>query len=94
MRETFRQELRDLKMEVLLIGRTINVMTKDAASALVAGDLDLVEKVFTIEDEIDRRCLGVEERSLEIIATQFPVARDLRLIYSLSYIAIDRKSVV
>ncbi len=87
MRETFRQELKDLKMEVLLIGRTINAMTKDAVGALIGGDMDLFDKVMKTEDEVDRRCLGVEERSLEIIATQFPVARDLRLIYSLSYIA-------
>jgi phosphate transport system protein len=87
MREIFRQELKDLKMEVLLIGRIVIGTTKDATRALVEGDLDLVEKVFVTEDEIDRRCLGVEERSLEIIATQFPVARDLRLIHSLTYIA-------
>ena len=87
MRESFRQDLRDLKMEVLLIGRIVLGSTKLAVSALVEGDLEKVEKVFTTEDEIDRRCLGVEERSLEIIATQFPVARDLRLIHSLTYIA-------
>ncbi len=87
MRESFRQDLKDLKMEVLLIGRTIHGSTKDAVKALVEGDMDLVEKVLTTEDEIDRRCVGVEERALEIIATQFPVARDLRLIHSLTYIA-------
>lgn len=87
MRESFRQDLKDLKMEVLLIGRMIIVSTKDAVKALVEGDMDLVEKVLLKEEEIDRRCLGVEEKSLEIIATQFPVARDLRLIHSLTYIA-------
>ncbi|HEY3318816.1 MAG TPA: phosphate signaling complex protein PhoU [Coriobacteriia bacterium] len=87
MRESFRQDLKDLKMETLLIGRIILGSTKDAVRALVEGDMDLVDKVFTTEDEVDRRCLGVEERSLEITATQFPVARDLRLIHSLTYIA-------
>lgn len=87
MRESFRQDLRDLKMETLLIGRIIVSSTRDAVKALVEGDMDLVDKVLTTEDEIDRRCLGVEERALEIIATQFPVARDLRLIHSLTYMA-------
>ncbi len=87
MRESFRQDLKDLKMETLLIGRIILSSTKDAVRALVEGDMDLVEKVLETEDEVDRRCLGVEERSLEIIATQFPVARDLRLIHSLTYMA-------
>jgi phosphate transport system protein len=31
--------------------------------------------------------LAVEEHSIEIIATQFPVARDLRLLHSLTYIS-------
>ena len=39
------------------------------------------------DDEIDRRTLAIEEHSLEVMATQFPVARDLRLIHSLTYIA-------
>jgi phosphate transport system protein len=87
MRESFRQDLKDLKMEVLIIGRTVLGSTRSAVRALVESDLDLVEQVLITEDEVDRRCLGVEERSLEIIATQFPVARDLRLIHSLIYIA-------
>jgi phosphate transport system protein len=87
MRESFRKDLRDLKKEVLDIGRVVLGSTKLGVKALVEGDLELVEQVFATEDEIDRRTLGVEERSLEIIATQFPVARDLRLIHSLAYIA-------
>jgi phosphate transport system protein len=87
MRENFRQELRDLKAEVLLIGRLVVDQTADGVKALVEGDLDLAERVIAADDDIDRRTLAVEEHSLEVIATQFPVARDLRLLHSLTYIS-------
>lgn len=86
MRENFRKELKDLKANVLDIGRSIVDATHMAVQALVEGDLDLAERVIAGDDEIDQRCLAVEEHTIEIIATQFPVARDLRLLHSLGYI--------
>jgi phosphate transport system protein len=88
MREAFRQELRDLKAEVLSIGRAVTDVTRDAVTSLVEGDVDLADKVIEGDAEIDRRTLQVEEHSIEVTATQFPVARDLRLLHSLTYIAL------
>ena len=88
MRETFRAELKELRAEVVSIGRVVTEITDDAVKALVEGDLEIAEKVIERDDEIDRRTLGVEEHSIEVMATQFPVARDLRLLHSLTYIAI------
>ncbi len=87
MRENFRQELKDLKKSVLEIGRSIVDVTRLSVKALVDGDVDLAEQVINGDDDIDVRCLAIEEHSLEIIATQFPVARDLRLLHSLGYIS-------
>jgi phosphate transport system protein len=88
MRESFRQELKNLKMETLLIGRLIELQTRNAVKALVTQDCDLADKVIAGDEEIDRRTRGVEEHAIEVIATQFPVARDLRLLVSLSYMTI------
>jgi phosphate transport system protein len=85
MRESFRQELKNLKMETLLVGRLIVQQTRSAVAALVTQDVDLADRVVEGDVEIDRRTRGVEEHTIEVIATQFPVARDLRLLYSLSY---------
>lgn len=87
MREGFRKELKDLKKEVVGIGRSVTETTKDSVRALVEGDVDLAEKVIAGDPELNMRCLGIEEHSLEIIATQFPVARDLRLLHSLGYVS-------
>ncbi len=87
MREGFRKELKDLKAEVIGIGRSVIDVTKLATRSLVEGDVDLAAQVIAGDDDLDTRCLGIEEHSLEITATQFPVARDLRLLHSLAYIA-------
>jgi phosphate transport system protein len=87
MREGFRQELKDLKAEVVAIGRRCVDQTELAVRALVEGDADLADDVIARDDEIDSRTLAVEEHALEVIATQFPVARDLRLLHSLTYIS-------
>ena len=88
MREGFRRELKDLKAEVLDIGRQVTEVTRKAVTSLVEGDVDRAQQVIDNDSVIDRRCLGVEEHAIEVIATQFPVARDLRLLYSLTYIAL------
>jgi len=88
MRETFRKELKVLKGEVVSISRVVILQTSDCVQALVETDLEMADVVIGRDDELDRRCLGVEERGIELVATQFPVAKDLRLLHSLTYIAI------
>jgi phosphate transport system protein len=88
MREQYRQELKDIHSEVVDILSTVTINTRDAVTSLITGDVDMADKVIARDDEMDARCVGVEERVLETIATQFPVARDLRLLQSLAYIAI------
>jgi len=87
MREGFRQELKDLKAEVLAIGRLCVEQTTLSVQALVEGDVELAQRVIDGDDEIDHRTLSIEEATLEVMATQFPVARDLRLLHSLTYVA-------
>lgn len=86
MRDQFNRELAGLHLEVVDIVSEVTAATRSAVTSLVEGNVDLADKVIAGDDEIDGRCLGVEERVLEVIATQFPVARDLRLLISLIFI--------
>ena len=88
MREQFRQELKAVHGEVVDILLVVGEQTRAAVQSLINGDVDQAEAVIARDDELDARCVGVEERVLETIATQFPVARDLRLLQSLAYMAI------
>ncbi|HEB12855.1 MAG TPA: phosphate signaling complex protein PhoU [Actinobacteria bacterium] len=88
MRQIFHEELRDLKGEVLIIGHLVEQSIERAVEALVTNDLALADEVITGDDEIDKRALGAEEQCMSVVATQSPVARDLRLIFSLLFISI------
>jgi phosphate transport system protein len=88
MREQFRQELKAIHTEVVDIVAVVTDQTRSAVHSLINADVDQAEQVIARDSELDTRCIGVEERVIETIATQFPVARDLRLLQSLAYIAI------
>jgi phosphate transport system protein len=88
VRQTFHQELRALKKEVAVIGRLVENSIEQAVKSLVKGDVDLAARVIAGDDEIDSRALAAEERCMSIVATQSPVARDLRLIFSIMFITV------
>lgn len=87
MRDQFNRELKDLHAEVVEIVVAVSAQTRSAVTSLVAGDLELADQVIAGDDDIDNRCVAVEERVVETIATQFPVARDLRLLHALVFTA-------
>ena len=88
MREQFRNELDGLQADVASIVYVIDEVTRDSVSALLNRDVELANSIFEREEEIDSMCINIEEHVLEVMATQHPVARDLRLLQSMAYIAI------
>lgn len=86
MRGIFHQELKQLKTDVLSLGELVEKAIGDSVSSLVSGDRDLAAGVNAGDDQIDRLSVAVEEDSASIAATQNPVAKDLRLIFSILFI--------
>jgi phosphate transport system protein len=67
------------------VGRTI----ADGVSALTTGDRTLAQAIIAHDDEINRLRYDIEEQCYELIATQQPLASDLREIISILLIAIE-----
>lgn len=88
MRKTFHEELKDLKSEVIEVGHLVEEAIRMAMESLVSGNVSLAEKVMKNDDLIDSKVLEIEEKGVSLIARQCPVARDLRLIYSIFLINI------
>lgn len=91
MRENFNQQMASVEAEVVDIIREVGITTRKATEALVNGDAVAAEEIIKGDAVFDERCVGVEERVLEIIATQFPVARDLRFLQSMAFIAMHEE---
>jgi len=88
MRKIFHEELDALKSEVLEMGSLVEQTLHDSINALVNEDLKLADKVVKGDDDIDDFYIKLERESMRLLATQFPVAKDLRLVYSVLFVTI------
>lgn len=88
-RSGFQKALEQLQREILKMGSLVEENIADAVNSLARQDLDLVQKVFDREEIIDRMELDIEETCMRLIATQQPMAKDLRKIGSAFKIITD-----
>ena len=79
-RKRFHDELAALESEVLGLGERAERAIGKAVQALVHKDDPLAEQVIAEDDAIDATYLDIEQRILNLLATQTPVASDLRLV--------------
>ena len=84
-RKRFHDELAALESEVLGLGERAERAIGRAVQALVHKDDPLAEQVIAEDDAIDATYLDIEQRILALLATQTPVARDLRLISAIMH---------
>ena len=79
-RRHFHEELENLETEVFTMGTVADRALGDSLQSLEGDDLELAQQVISNDDDLDERYIGVERRTLELLALQTPVAVDLRLI--------------
>jgi phosphate transport system protein len=76
----FDRQLEDLKKKLLRMAAVAEVMIDQAIRELVDRDERAAEKVPDEEQELNRLQSEIDEMALALLATQQPVARDLRFI--------------
>lgn len=79
-RETLERKLNELLDEVLLLGSMVEQATLQAVRALKDRNLASSEEVYKGDKKINDKRFEIEERTITLIATQQPMARDLRLL--------------
>jgi len=80
MRASFPEALQALQAQALILASMADKAIDCAIQALKERDLDLAQRVIDEDDLLDRRQLEIEERAITLIATQQPMASDLRAI--------------
>jgi phosphate transport system protein len=85
-RQRFHEELAAMEAEVLRLGELAEAAVGRATEALARRDADLAQQVIAADDDIDRIYLDLEQRILGLLATQTPVATDLRLVSAIMHI--------
>ena len=89
VRTQFEQELASLQASVLRMGGLVEAAIKNSMLALVERDPGRARRVIESDQELNDLHLSLREEIFVVIATQQPVARDLRLILGTQYIAIE-----
>lgn len=88
-RDQFHEELRRLQDELLVASSMVERATQCSVEALKQRDFKLAEEVIKGDSKINRQRFLIEEGCLLLIATQQPMASDLRTITAILNIITD-----
>jgi phosphate transport system protein len=88
-RTLFDQELAELKSGVLRLGSMVEQAIAESMRALVDRDNALAKAVIARDQDVNELHRQLRERAFMIMATQQPVARDLRLIVSFQHMVLE-----
>ena len=79
----FEEKMKHLQEKLQQMGSLVEDSIARSIEALKNQDLELAQKVIAADDVIDDLEQDIEEKCLEVIATQQPMARDLRRVATL-----------
>jgi phosphate transport system protein len=89
IRETFEREMTEIKDNVLRMGSEVEAQIRAAMAAIVAHDDDACVAVIRGDGVINELQRKVTSMIAATIATQAPVARDLRFLLTLDHVAYE-----
>jgi phosphate transport system protein len=88
-RALYDQELKDLRSSVVAMASMVDKAINNAVAALVQRDVSMAQQVVADDRAINEHRWRTEEHALLVIATQAPMASDLRMIAAVIHIVTD-----
>jgi phosphate transport system protein len=89
IRRTFEEQLGELQNDLLRLGRFVEEALGKSIDALVRQDLPLAKQVIADDDFADDMTMGIQTRTMQLLALQQPMARDLRFVGASMRITVD-----
>ncbi len=83
MRTTYHKKLREIQDDILVMGSMVGKAILRSIDALKNRDLELANQIITDDQKINNLRFSIEEKCIELIATQQPMAGDLRIIVAI-----------
>jgi phosphate transport system protein len=83
IRTTFHKRLREIQDEILAIGSMVQKGISHSVTALRTRDLIEAQRVIEEDKKVNQKRFEVEEKCIQLIATQQPMATDLRTIVAM-----------
>jgi phosphate transport system protein len=88
-RSSFDTSLQEVHNELLTMGSVVEKQIYKCIEALVNQDYALAEQVIKNDDLVDNLQKEIEDKCIRLIATQQPLAQDLRNIFTTTKIVTD-----
>lgn len=79
-RQSYNHELENLRDDISTMGNLVGLAIGGAVRALATQDVELAHKIMAGDDVVDQMEVEIEDKCMVLIATQQPLARDLRII--------------
>ena len=89
LRSDYDRDLTELQTGLAEMGQHVESATRRALNALETQDVDLAQQVVDDDDEIDRLQDELESKCVMLLATQQPMASDLRSVMSAVHIGVE-----
>ena len=89
VRADFDRSLEELEAELIGLGEMVEKAIVKSMDALARRDLALAYEVVAEDDQIDEKRFELEEKCINLIATQQPLAVDLRTLLAVLHIAVE-----
>jgi phosphate transport system protein len=80
IRTTFHKRLREIQSDVLAMGSMVEKAISRSIEALKERDLEKAQRVIADDLKVNKKRFTIEEKCVQLIATQQPMAGDLRAI--------------
>ncbi len=83
MRTAFHKRLREIQDDILAMGSMVSKALLRSIDALKTRDLTLAHQIIADDQKVNGKRFEIEEKCIELIATQQPMASDLRIIIAI-----------
>ena len=83
MRTAFHKRLREIQDDILVMGSMVSKAMLRSIEALKQRDMELAHQIIADDRKINNKRFEIEEKCIELIATQQPMASDLRIIVAI-----------
>jgi phosphate transport system protein len=93
VRAGFNRNLDDLQEELLQLAELVEWAIVKSMEALTTGNTELANQVILHDDIVDEKRFVLEERCTDLIATQQPLAIDLRTLVTVLQVAVELERV-
>ncbi len=83
LRKNFESEIQRLKDEILILGSMVEQAMLNSVEALRTRNMEASQRIIDSDKNINAKRYAIENQVMVAIATQQPMARDLRLLASI-----------